>query len=633
MRICVIDAETFDPLLKKYGSGSVFKYHYPEVEFKVLGFGIVDSKGYKDYITNLETINNNKLFNILIQYDAFIMHNAMYDLSCLKYLLRERYDELIENRIVIDTMLLAKLMDQHLAERARNKLIYGLDGLCSYFKLLDGKQSNILHDWAWNSGAYQKWYSESRPLLKSGKQSVCSKRPKDSVLESWCKTHMDLIPDNVTGDYCIKDCKATLSLYNTITSKENFTDDLIEQMSEIVKECVDMKFRGMRINLTACNKLSEKWKVLAEQTRREILNLIGKDNDFNINSSPQLGQTLADLGHKIPKTEAGNWSLEAKWLEKQAGEIFQKIILYRKAHKAEKDYIQKLMQYQEIIPDKYRKPGIGVLFPTIKPLGATATGRFSSGGGPGSLELNVLAISGRDENFGLPIREIFIPYEGETMVCADFSNQEPRLMVHYAHALGCDGIQTVVDDWNANPHMKYHQKMADMTQFEYGTAKMITLGLAYNMQAAGLSVRLNMSKEQALQLMQRYFEMVPFMQQLQTICENNLLRLGYIRTIDGRKLLIDPPYYYNGRERTQERLGMSKLIQGSAAGQTMKSMILARKAKLKTMVVVHDEMVISTSNPERDLPILRDCMENSYKLVVPVIAEAGIGSNWLQAKP
>ena len=633
MRELVIDAETFDPSLKVYGSGSVFKYHYPEVEFSVLGFGAYDGTGYNDYITNLEIINKQKLLTILNQYDVFIGHNIAYDLACLKYLYREKYDDLIKDRLVIDTMLLAKMLDQHLAERAKNKLVYGLEGLCNYFRLIDGKQSNLLHDWAWNSGAYQKWYSDSRPLLKSGKQSVCTKRPKDSVLEKWCKSNMNALPDKEVGEYCIQDCKATYNLYKLFREKETFSDDLLYQMSEIVKECVDIKFRGMRIDLNGCAKLSEEWKALTALTRRQILQLINKPLDFNINSGAQLGQALVDLGYKIPKTEAGNLSITAKWLEEQPGELFAKIILYRKALKAEKDYIQKMQKYQEIVPEKYRKPGIGVLFPTLKPLGATATGRFSSGGGPGSLELNVLAISGRDEHFGLPIREIFIPYEGETMVCADFSNQEPRLMVHYAHALGCDGIQEVVDDWNANPHMKYHQKMADMTKLEYAIAKMVTLGLAYNMQAAGLSVRLNMTKEQAMKLMQQYFKMVPFMQQLQTICENNLLRLGYIRTIDGRKLLIDPPYFWNGRARTQERLGMSKLIQGSGAGQTMVSMIRARKAGLKIMVPVHDEIVISTSNPERDLKILQDCMENSYKLVVPVVAEAGMGNNWLEAKP
>lgn len=644
MKICVTDAETFDPHLKRFGSGAVFKYHYPEVEFSVLGFAIVDNAGFKKYYDFSDTQQIEDYIVKLYEYDVVVGHNLSYDLGCLKYTFGDFYKDMENKFLFVDTMLLMILKSQQLDEKSGNKKVYGLEGACKYFNLISKKQSNLLHEHAWKSGLYQELYSNNKPLTKAGNKAQCHKRPSVSILEDFCKTNLNLFPTELVAKYCISDCEATLNLYNFVTKDldDDKSKSTIAELSDVIKICLDMKFRGIRVDLNQCEGLSKLWADIRDDAEKNVHTLLGCPNTTNmglkgdkkyIDSGDKLGMLLEQDGYRIPRTEAGNYSIVKDWLSEQSEEIFKQILRYRKALKAEKDYIQKLIKYQEIIPSKYKQPGIGWIYPTHKIMGAKLTGRFSSGGGKGSLELNVLAISGRDQEFGVPVRKLFLPYENEKIICADFSNQEPRLMVHYAKILGCNRIDEVVDAWNADPHMKYHKKVAEMSGLPYDAAKTTTLGLAYDQREKGLSIKLNKSIEETRELINKYYEMLPFMKELQEICAANLERMGYIRTIGGRKLYIDEPYMLYGKLRKQGRKGMSKLIQGSAFDLTMKSMIRAWKAGLKLLLIVHDELVCSTPNPEKDLEVLGDSMENSIKLCVPLIADRAIGNSWYDAKP
>lgn len=395
-----------------------------------------------------------------------------------------------------------------------------------------------------------------------------------------------------------------------------------------------MKTRGMPLNLAKANDLCEVWLELASNLENEIKNELKVDGDFNIKSTKAMPLKLAEFGYNLPTTEKGNKSVNAKWLEENADDpLLSKLLRYKRALKARKDFTDKLVAYQEIIPDKYRSKDIGILYPTLKPFGAKKTGRFSSGGGTGCLELNILAIPRRNEDFGLPIREIFIADENEKIVCCDFSNQEPRLQVHYAKRLSCEGSDLFVEMWKNDPNMKFHEVTAKETGLEYDLAKMVTLMISYNGSSKGLSNKLKISKEEAQHIIDQYYDRIPFMKQLQTKTSKNLKKLGYIRTIGGRKLKLDPPMILRcGDIWTQENKAMSKLIQGSGADQIIKSMVDAWKAGLRILASIHDEIIISTMYPDRDLIILKNCMENAYMLEVPVVVDAGIGESWGQAK-
>lgn len=616
--ILFFDFETYDPHLIKYGSGSVFKYHYPEIDFEVIGCGVI-REGVEEYIdfTINEDDAKNKLMSYLLSSDILVAHNAPYDLACLKYLFRDEF--ILNNFEIHDTLLMSKLVTQQL-------MSYSLDTLTNVFKTAHKKEGNILHDYAWSSGAYQ----DSIKLTTGKNRNV---RPSEEVLHRWCITRLKEFPLNIISEYCLQDVRATKSLYNILLQKTDcITDELLTMQSDIAKVCLKMKFRGLKIDLKTALQLHSYWEGIAEDAEKNVKKLLGDDN-VNINSVQQLGTLLVAKGYRIPETDKGNYSITSEWLEDQPKELFKELKRYRKAGKAKKDFVGKLLEYQKIIPSKYREKDIGVLFPTLKPFGATATGRFTSGGGMGSLELNVLAISGRDEEFGMPIRKLFIPNNPEDkIVCCDFSAQEIRLQVHYAKLLECTGIDVIVDKWNAEPRMKYHQAVADMTGLDYNTAKMVTLGLSYDMHAKGLSTKLDVPIAKAQSIIAQYHQLLPFMKQLQDTCAATLKKNGYIRTIGGRKLFIDDSYHYAGQLRTQERKAMSKLIQGSAADQMIKSMITIDKAGYEIILVVHDELLATTSN-DSDLKNIQHYMETAYSLKVPVVAEGNVGLNWYDAKP
>jgi len=617
MTLTCIDFETHDPLLKKYGSGAVFRYHYPEIDFKILGCGIKTDKEeiYLDFINNVNS--KSILSSYMKNASIMIMHNAAYDLGCIKFIYKEYKNIEKYLPIIHDTMLMAKLVKQIKGGD------YSLEGLAAEYDCATNKNSNLLHEYAWTSGLYQQIHKE-----KTGRN--CYTKPSYKVLENFCKPSLHLFPTNIVGEYCLDDIKATWDLYNKLLPLLSYYD--LNPLSKIIKICLKAKFKGLRLNLNITNKLSKQWKELAIKNKNEFLDIIKED--ININSGIQVGEALEKYGLEVPRTIKGSYSITKEWLEEQGHPALQALALYRKANKAEKDFIQKILKYQEIIPSQYRKKNIGIMFPTLKPLGATLTGRFSSGGGQGSLELNILAISGRDEHFGLPIRELFLPYhEDEKIVCADFSNQEPRLQVHYAALLKCQGVDQIIEAWKENPKMKYHNKVAEMTKLEYDVAKMLTLGLSYGMGVVKVANRLNISIEQAQSILKQYHALLPFMKQLQQATAKGLKQNGYIKTIGGRRLNIDPPYEYKGDMKSNEHKGMSKLIQGSGLDQLWQAMINIDEAGLQFMLCVHDEIIISSKQAEIESLKLVECMEDAYKLIVPVVAEVGIGNNWLEAKP
>lgn len=618
--LTVIDFETSDPLLKEFGSGAVFKYHYDEIDFDILGCGIKTEteEVYLDFVNDTQA--KASLNKFMKAATTIVMHNAAYDLGCIKYIYKECRD--IEKYLceVHDTMLMAKLHTQQYLQ-------YSLSFLAKEYGCASQKNSDLLHDYAWSSGTYQ-----NRQKELTGRN--CHKRPSDTVMESFCKTNMHLFPAKIVGEYCLDDVRATWDLYHILIKELDRTN--LSTLSEIIKICLKTKFNGIRLDLAATRRLSKKWIELSETAKADVLRQFETYgfSGVNVDSGTQVGEALTAMGIDVPKTIKGNFSITKEWLEEQGNPLLDNLKLYRKANKAEKDYIQKILQYQEVIPDKYRKEDVGIMFPTLKPLGATLTGRFSSGGGNGSKELNVLAISGRDEHFGMPLRELFLPYhENEKIVCADFSNQEPRLQVHYAKLLNCKGVDEIIEAWKQNPKMKYHQKVADMTKLEYNTAKMLTLGLSYGMGCAKVADKLGLSYEKALKILNQYHELLPFMKQLQKATAHALKTNGYIKTIGGRKLRIDDPYEYMGQMKTNEHKGMSKLIQGSGVDQLWQSMINIDRAGLRFMLCVHDEIIISSSNPEQDKDTLVNCMEQAIPLLVPVVAEVGVGDSWLAAKP
>ena len=322
MTTTIIDIETWDPLLEKFGSGSVFKYHYPEVDFTVLGVGVKTptEEIYLDFVNDPQA--KIKLNKYMRQASIIVMHNAAYDLGCIKYLYKECKNIEKHLPIIHDTMLMAKLVYQQ-------EDSYSLDYLAKRYECDHTKSSDLLHDYVWSSGLYQQLRKE-----KTGRS--CHTRPSEAVLETFCKTHMHLIPANIVGEYCIYDLRSTSDLYYILLPLLSYYD--LTPLNKIIKICLKSKFKGVRLDLNVAKKLSKQWKELAQQSKQEFLKSINREeSSININSGEQIGPELEKLGIVMPRTLKGAYSITKDWLEEHGHPALKQLHLYRKAHKAEKD--------------------------------------------------------------------------------------------------------------------------------------------------------------------------------------------------------------------------------------------------------------------------------------------------------
>ncbi len=600
MRLLVLDAETRDPYLKRNGQGWVLGIHYPEYDFNVILFAYMTNDGKVGTTSDWD-----ELQGLLDAHDAIIGHNLMYDIGCLLFVASRGCIKFnLEDKILFDTMIMAKLYNQNFNS-------YGLDYLGGVL-VSQKKESSILHDFAWSTGLY-----------KGPRKRV---RPSEAVLEKWCKSNMDLFPREILDQYAVGDIKVTRKLYDRLLDKVSYLD--LNEFSDDLKITIDMKLRGVDIDLEQCHAVQKQFEGMAREAEIKIYEELGEVVEIG-KIQKQLAPALVNKGYDIPLTDKGNYSITDDWLEEQIGDVFENIRAYRKALQKNRNFIGKLIEYQTIIPEKYRDAKRGKLYPSLKLLGATVTGRFSSGGGPGSLEVSVHQIPTRDPVFSAPCRSVFIPYKGDTWVVGDFNSQESRLQVHDACLLGCAGADIVRDKWIANPLMSYHTEIATMIGIERDHAKTINLGLSYGMGNAKLIAALGVSRLQGEAILTQYHDMLGFMKQLQKKCSDALGINRYIKTLGGRKLCIGKR---SAENRNPEKDGLSRRVQGSAADQCRAAMRKAYKEGLKITIVVHDEINISTSNSNTDRNRLKYCMETSLPLSVPVVADIGEGATWLEAK-
>ena len=179
------------------------------------------------------------------------------------------------------------------------------------------------------------------------------------------------------------------------------------------------------------------------------------------------------------------------------------------------------------------------------------------------MELNIQQIPARDEEFGAPIRKIFLPHKNEKLIVGDFSSQEPRLQAHYAEILGCTGGKEVAQAYRGNPELDIYTYISAGAGIERKDAKTIHLGLSYGMFKYKLADQLNVTLQRAEYLLEQYYTNFPWMAQIQKLTSKNLLKRGYIKTLGGRKAVIDPPYMFKGKLRTNESKALSKLRHGS----------------------------------------------------------------------
>ena len=269
---------------------------------------------------------------------------------------------------------------------------------------------------------------------------------------------------------------------------------------------------------------------------------------------------------------------------------------------------------------------------------------------------NLQQIPARDPEMGPMIRRLFLPDEGEKWAAIDFSQQEPRILVHYAHAfaeyknMDMPGVMEFVKAYNENPDMDFHTMVAEMADIPRKQAKVINLAMMYGMGVNKLSEQLDITLPEAKELTKQYHARVPFVKGLMQGVQRSLedkRSTGALRSLGGRKCRFDlwepdqfamnkaMPYQdavnaYGPTTRLKRAYtykALNRLIQSSAADMTKKAMVDVYKSGTVPLLQVHDELAFSVKTPEQAKE-LAEMMQNAVPIVVPNKCDIELGPNW-----
>jgi DNA polymerase I-like protein with 3'-5' exonuclease and polymerase domains len=243
------------------------------------------------------------------------------------------------------------------------------------------------------------------------------------------------------------------------------------------------------------------------------------------------------------------------------------------------------------------------------------------------------------------IRGLFLPEEGEKWGSFDYSSQEPRIVVHYASLMKLPGAGEFVARYIADKHSDFHQIAADIVGVPRKQAKTINLGLFYGMGITKLAAQLGLELSDAKDLFAKYHDEVPFVRGISEVASTRAGEFGSIRTLLGRKCRYDKwepsmfgvhkplsheeafATYGKGIRRAFTYKALNSLIQGSAADQTKKAMVLLAEEGILPMVQIHDELAVSVPD-EATARRVQEIMETCVKLVVPSVVDAELGESW-----
>ena len=582
-----IDLETKDPDLVKMGSGSVAK------NGDVVGIAVAVNNwsGYYPIAHegggNMDRAKVLKWFQGVLDTPALkIFHNAMYDVCWIRAL------GLSINGKIIDTMIASALVDE-------NQMRYDLNN-CSKRYTGKGKNETELYQ------AAKDWGVDA-------------------------KAEMYKLPAIYVGAYAEKDAEITYALWQEL-KKEIISQDLnsIFQLETELFPClVDMRFLGVRVDVESAHKLKEE---LVEE-EKELLLKVKKETsvDVQIWAARSIAQVFQKLDLPFDRTDKTNSpSFTKNFLQNHAHPLVKRIARAREINKAHTTFIDTILKHNHK----------GRIHAEINQLrsdnGGTVTGRFSYS------NPNLQQIPARNKELGPRIRSLFIPEDGHTWGCFDYSQQEPRLVVHYAALQNLYGVDEVLEAYKIGD-ADFHTIVADMAEIPRTQAKTINLGLFYGMGKNKLQAELGVSKDKAEDLFRQYHTKVPFVKKLMDNVMARAQDSGKIRTLLGRlcRFHLWEPNQFGihkalphdaalmehgpGIKRAYTYKALNRLIQGSAADMTKKAMINLHKEGIIPHIQVHDELDISVSDNANKI---KEIMEHAVSLEVPNKVDYESGPNW-----
>ena len=621
-----IDLETRDPDLKKLGSGAI------SGNGEVVGIAVAVD-GYKNYFPiahgtgpNMDRDRVLRWFKDICESPATkIFHNAMYDVCWIRNL------GIKINGLIVDTMIAASLIDE-------NRFSYTLNSL-SWIYLNKGKNESLLN--------------------KAAKE-----RGLDPKADMW------KMPASEVGSYAEEDAALTLELWNYF--KKIIIEEDLQRVFNLETDLfpclVDMRHLGVRVDIEKASQLKTALAAKEQNLLQQIK--IESGVDTQIWAARSIEKVFQKLNLPYEVTEkTGAPSFTKNFISKHNHPVVRMIAEARKINKVSTTFIDTILKHEHN----------GRIHADINQIrsddGGTVTGRFSYS------NPNLQQIPARDPDTGPLIRSLFIPEEGCKWGTFDYSQQEPRLVAHYALRFEYDSAQVIADSYENDPSTDFHQIVADMANIDRKEAKTINLGLFYGMGKAKLQNELGVSKEKADELFNQYHGQVPFVKELMTGVMEAAQNKGRIKTLLGRRCRF-PKYepilrgsdwgtfvpaqdhetilelqkmgpheldddgnvikdvdgkpkknywYRNPIRRAFTYKALNKLIQGSAADMTKKAMVDLYKEGLLAHIQIHDELDFSIES-EAQADKIKQIMEQAVELKVPNKVDYESGPNWGEIK-
>ena len=585
-----IDLETNDPHLKQLGSGNVTgRGHVAGVAVAVEGWsgyfpihheqgGNMDKKLVLEWLQDL--LNQ--------EYTTFIFHNAMYDVCWLRSV------GLTIKGPIVDTMIAASLIDE-------NRMSYQLNGLAKHYVGI-GKDEKVLIEAAKEYGL-------------------------DPKADMW------RLPPMFVGQYAERDAESTLKLWQRLNVELHNQElmDVFKLETDLFPCLVDMRFKGVRVDLEKAQNIKLNLIKREEKIIHKIKELTGVE--VEIMAARSIAKAFDKLKLPYDRTAKSNEpSFTKNFLQNHPHALPQAIAEARELNKAHSTFIDSITKHAVD----------GRIHADINQIrsdaGGTVTGRFSMS------NPNLQQIPARHPELGPMIRSIFIPEEKHVWGSFDYSQQEPRILVHYAKLQNLEGVDEIVDAYNKGD-ADFHQVVADMAGIERKQAKTINLGLMYGMGKNKLMAELGLMKESAEKLIRQYHSKAPFVKKLMDNVSRKANDRGKIRTLGGRACHFDlwQPVQFGvfkplplemARKEYDEPLkraftykALNKLIQGSAADMTKKSMVALYKNGIIPHIQIHDEVDISVESSKQAEQII-EIMESAVELQVPNKVDYESGANW-----
>ena len=591
-----VDLETRDPLLKSHGPG------WATGEGEIVGIAVA-YEGFNAYLPiahegggNLDPKTVLKWFQREIADNPSdkIFHNAAYDVGWLGQAGIE-----LQGRF-LDTMIAAPILDE-------NRRFYSLNSV-AYDYLGEMKSEALLREAAEEFGVDPK-------------------------------AEMYRLPAGFVGEYAEADARLTLDLWTHFKNLLSRHDlwQIFNLETEVLPVCIDMTRKGIRVDLESAENL----KQTLLKTVKKIQGGIKKETGVDVELWSAASVAKVFDYHKISysRTATGMPSFTKNFLKTHPHPMAQQVAEARELDKLGNTFLSSIFRYTKN----------GRIHGHINQLrsegGGTVSGRVSMS------NPNLQQIPSRNPTFSGMIRGLFLPEEGEQWASMDYTQQEPRILVHFSSLTnhGLEGSEDFVAAYRKDPKTDFHQMVSEIAKIERSEAKTLNLALMYGMGVNRLAETLDLSVEDAKALMSQYHDKVPFVKELQEVVQRRVKDAksqGAIRSLLGRKCRFDlwePNLFVSSRALPREEAlheygdnirraytykALNRLIQASAVDQTKAAMVaIKRETKRNPLVQIHDELAYSVSS-EDDAKNLCLIMESAVKMEVPTPADIKLGENW-----